>query len=106
MQANKRTKFYNKAVRLSKKQRKDPAAVIREFYTWYHLDDLRNLLWEWMEAVIASDCEQFGSARDRSNLLFFYRSLELLSEAAFMMVRDELPEKIKKLHKKEKYSSE
>jgi hypothetical protein len=106
MHEYKRTKFYNKAVRLSKKQRKNPAAVIREFYTWYHLDDLRNFLWEWMEAVVSSDCEQFESARDRSNLLFFYRNLELLAEAAYMMIRDELPEKMRKPQKKEKHSSE
>lgn len=106
MQEYKRTKFFNKAIRLNKKQRKDPSAVIREFYTWYHLDDLRNFLWEWVEAAIGSDGEQFESARDRSNLLFFYRNLELMAEAAYMMVRDDLPEKMRKSHNKVNPSSE
>lgn len=107
MLAYKRTKFYNKPVRLSKKQRKHPAVVIRDFYTWYHLDDLRHLLWEWMEVAVTTDCEQFESARDRSNLLFFYRNLELMAEAAYMLVREELPETMKKPHEKnENHSSE
>ncbi|NML19734.1 hypothetical protein HHL16_02560 [Pseudoflavitalea sp. G-6-1-2] len=105
MNPYKKTKFFNKPVRLSKKQRKDPAAVLKEFFTWYHLDDLRSMLWQWLEAGIATDAAQFESARDRSNLLFFYRNVELLAEAAYMMVREELPATFKKQAKKKTASS-
>lgn len=91
MQAYKRNKFYNKPLRLSKKQKKDPARVIRDFYTWYHLGDLRHLLEEWMEAAITSENAQFESASDRSALFFFYRNIEQMAEAAYMLVREELP---------------
>lgn len=106
MQAYKRTKFFNKPMRLSKKQRKRPLSVIRNFYNWYHLDDIRKLLEEWFEVAITTDCSQYETARDRSNLLFFYRNLELLTEAAYMIIRDELPETLRETVKKENHSEE
>lgn len=95
MQAYKRTKFYNKPLRLSKKQKKHPDRVIRDFYTWYHLDDMRHLLQEWMEAAITSENAQFESARDRSTLYSFYQNIEKMAEAAYLMIREQLPEPIK-----------
>lgn len=104
MQAFKRTKFCKKPVRLSKKQKKDPKKVIRDFYTWYHLGDLRHYLGEWVESAITTENPQFESAKDRSNLLFFCRNLELLAEAAFLIVKQDLPVTMKKNKKQENAS--
>ena len=105
MYAYERTKFFNQPVRLTKKQRKHPEKVILDFFTAYHLDDLRNMLWQWMEAAVVSDGDQFESASDRGNLLFFYRNLELMAEAAYMKVRKKLPASMRK-PQKENHSSE
>ena len=106
MQAYKRNKFYNKPLRLSKKQKKDPARVVRDFYTWYHLGDLRHLLQEWMEAAITSENAQFESARDRSALYFFYRNIEQMAEAAYLLVREELPAPMIKPARKQEQESQ
>lgn len=105
MQAFKRTKFCKKPVRLSKKQKKDPIKVIRDFYTWYHLGDLRHYIGEWVESAITTENPQFETAKERSNLLFFSRNIELLAEAAFQLVRHELPA-TKKKQKEHKTASE
>lgn len=102
MQTFKRTKFCKKPLRLSKKQKKDPIKVIRDFYTWYHLGDLRHYLGEWVESAITTENPQFESAKDRSNLLFFCRNIEILAEAAFLLVKEELPDTMKK-QKKQKH---
>lgn len=96
MQAYKRKKSYNKPLRLSRKQRKHPARVIRDFYTWYHLGDVRHLLQEWLEVAITTENAQFETARDRSTLLFFCRNIELMAEAAYLLVKEELPDSMRK----------
>ncbi|WP_127131293.1 hypothetical protein [Pseudoflavitalea rhizosphaerae] len=106
MHENKRTKFFNKPVRLTREQKKNPSAVILEFFTTYHLDDIRHLLWQWIEAAMTSDGDQFESPSDRSDLLFFYRNLELMSEAAYMIVRKDLPASMRKSQHKKNHSSE
>lgn len=96
MKTYKRTQWYNQPIRLTEKQVKDPDSVLKEFFTWYHLDDLRQLLWEWMQVAITTENDVYETSRDRSNLLFFYRNMETLIEAAFLVKQQQETKKKKK----------
>ncbi len=95
MKAYKRTQWYNQPIRLSEKQMKDPGRILEEFFTWYHLDDIRQILWEWMQVAMVTDNDVFESGRDRNNLLFFYRNIEILVEAAYLLRKQKKQEKKK-----------
>ncbi|WEK36654.1 MAG: hypothetical protein P0Y53_03995 [Candidatus Pseudobacter hemicellulosilyticus] len=85
MKKYQRTEWFNQPIRLTEKQRQDPGAILRDFFTWYHLDDLREILWEWMQVGLTTDNEVYQNGRDRSNLLFFCKNIEMLIEAAFLL---------------------
>lgn len=77
--------WYNQLIRLTEDQQKDPAAVIRDFFAWYHLDDLREIVSQWTRVALTTDNDVYESSLDRSNLLFFCKQAELLFEAAFLL---------------------
>lgn len=92
MQAYKRTEHYNQPVRLSDEQRQLPKKVITEFFTTYHLDDFRNIVNEIRQAAITNNCKVFAPGREMNNLLFFLHNLEVLGEAGYLTVKDDLPD--------------
>lgn len=78
--------WYNIPVKLAEEQRQHPYAVIHEFFSTYHLDDLREILSEWVQVAVTADNSVYPNAQDRSNLFHFYKSLEIFIEAAFALV--------------------
>lgn len=74
----------NRLLRLSHDQQADPTAVIRYFFECYHLQDLRELLWDWLLTALSSDNGTYSRGRDRSNLIFLYENLEKLAEATYL----------------------
>jgi len=46
---------------------------------------LRDILWNWFEAAITSDNDQYSNPEDRASLLYRCRRLEELIEAAFVL---------------------
>ena len=80
---NKHPRWMNEPLRLSRKQRKKPALVIDDFFEHYHLQDVRELLWNWTVEIISSENNLSYSAQERSNILFFYEKLEMLVEAVY-----------------------
>lgn len=85
MKANKRTEWYNRPYHLTVDQLGNPMIVIDEFFSCYHLDDLRQLLWDWLQAAMATENSSFDCSRDRSNLLFLYKKIEELVEAVYVL---------------------
>ncbi|MDF2186813.1 hypothetical protein [Paraflavitalea sp. CAU 1676] len=77
----------NQLRRLSHEEQSDPKSVLAEFFTNYHLHDLRDVLWEWLCAGLCHDGSWFQEGLDRSNLLFLYENLEKLAEAAYLLHR-------------------
>ncbi|WP_276479699.1 hypothetical protein [Paraflavitalea pollutisoli] len=74
----------NQLMRLDQSQQADPSAVIRYFFECYHLQDLRELLWDWLLTALSSDNGTYSRGSDRSNLIFLYENLEKLAEAAYL----------------------
>lgn len=91
---------HNQLLRLSKEQQQEPGAVFTCFFECYHLKDLRELLWDWLLTALGTDNSTYSKGRERSNLIFLYEQLELLTEAAYLIHQRQLPAKIKRKKKK------
>ncbi|OQP58841.1 hypothetical protein A3860_39215 [Niastella vici] len=83
--------WHNQPLRLSKEQKRDPLPVLDDFFECYHLNDVRQMLWQWLTTVISSHQSISNDALDRDNHLYFYEKIEGIIEAAYVMKR--------KLHK-------
>ena len=72
----------NRPLRLSEEERQNLYGVLEDFFSSFHLQDVRALLWEWLVAALSSESGAYESGYARSNLIFVYEKLELLIEAA------------------------
>ena len=81
--------FYNKPIRLNYDD--DPAQVIRTFFRAHSLAEIRERLWNMAEVCIATDNDYFETGNERGNLLYFYRQLEELVEASFVLKTTKKP---------------
>jgi hypothetical protein len=84
---NKHPEWYNEPLRLSEEQKEIPLLVIKDFFEWYHLNDLREILWAWTNAVISSPTSISNDPVDRSNHMHFYEKIEELIEATFVILK-------------------
>lgn len=57
--------------------------VVNAFFDDFHPDDTRELLWNWLTAVLGAEHPLFQHAKSRADLLFFYERLEELIHAAY-----------------------
>jgi len=75
--------FYDKPILLI--ENVEPLNVIDRFFADFSLSELRDILWTWFEAAITSDSAQYSDPEDRATLLYRYRRIEELIEAAFIV---------------------
>lgn len=95
---NQHPHWQNQPIRLTQEQKKDPLPVLEEFFQSYHLKDSREILWNWLSAVLTSQNSISGDPQDQDNHLFFYEKVEALIEVAFVMKK----KMQKRRHRKEK----
>jgi hypothetical protein len=84
---NRHPEWENRPLRLSEEERKDLYGVLDDFFSSFHLQDARELLWDWLVAALSSESGAYESGYARSNLIFVYEKLELLIEAAYGLHR-------------------
>jgi hypothetical protein len=77
----------NQPLRLNEAQTQYPESALDEFFEWYHLQDTRPILWQWLTEVLSSPRESNCDPHERNNDIFFYEKLEALVEAAWVMRR-------------------
>ena len=82
---NKHPVWHNQPLRLSREQMQNPAPVIDDFFDTYHLNDVREILWNWMVEVVSTPRSISNDPRERNNHIFFYENIETLIEAAFVL---------------------
>jgi hypothetical protein len=82
---NHHPQWYNQPLRLTREQKHDPFLVIDDFFECYHLNEVREILWRWMEEVVCSPHSISSDPLERSNHIYFYEKIEELVEAAFML---------------------
>lgn len=88
---NKHPQWFNQPLRLSEEEKQNPALVLDAFFECYHLNEVRELLWNWLVEVISSAHGISNDPHERNNHVYFYEQLEALVECAYIMQ--------KKIHK-------
>ena len=67
---NKHPQWYNQPLRLSDEQKQDPVLVIDDFFESYHLNEVREILWNWLVEVISSPPQEYSPREIRSLKIF------------------------------------
>lgn len=67
--------------------RADLYGVLDDFFRCFHVEDVREMLWEWLVAALSTDSGSYSTGYDRSNLIFVYERMEMLIEAAYGLHR-------------------
>lgn len=72
-------------LRLSPEEKQDPILALHDFFDLITLDQTREEMWTWLVAAIGKDEGPYDEGRKRSDLLLFYRQLERILEAAWLI---------------------
>jgi len=79
--------------RLSEEEKENPLQVLHNFCDAYHLQEVRNILWEWLVTALGKTHSIYDEAKERSNLTFFYENIEELIEAVYLLHQQQPPAK-------------
>ncbi len=71
----------NQPLRLTEEEKQDPYIVLDDFFSNFHLQDVREMLWDWFVAAMSAESSAYNTGYARSNLVFVYEKLELFIEA-------------------------
>jgi hypothetical protein len=82
---NKHPHWYNQPLRLTEELLDKPLLVFEDFFQSYHLNETREVLWQWLTTVLSSHGGISSDPLERSNHIYFYEKLEEIIEAAFIM---------------------
>lgn len=99
---NKHPQWHDQPLRLSKEQMKNPALIFDDFFDSFHLNDVREILWDWMVEVVSSPRSISNEPRQRNNHIFFYENIEILIEAAFMLRKKPTAQRRKPMNRNKK----
>jgi hypothetical protein len=79
---NKHPGWENMPIRLTDEERQNLYGVLDDFFSCFHLQDIREMMWEWLVAALSTESGAYSSGFARSNLIFVYEKLEAMIEAA------------------------
>jgi len=79
--------FYNNAIRLPEEYRNDPMGYLKKFFLDYHLVDLRTFQDEILETCLTTDSPPFDNPEKRADIILLHKNIELLFEAAFLILK-------------------
>ena len=82
---NQHPEWFNTPLRLNEQERNDPFLVLKEFFQCYHLNEMREIMWDWTVTVVSSPYSISSDHHERSNHLFFYEKMEQLVEACWLL---------------------
>jgi hypothetical protein len=102
---NKHPQWYNQPLRLTKEQKQDPLQILNEFFQCYHLNETRQILWEWLTEVVSSSRSISIEGLDRNNHLYFYEKVEEVIEAAFVLKKRMHKRRLSKQKRKNRRSA-
>lgn len=92
---NHHPQWHNQPLRLTEKERQNPLLVVEEFFECFHLNDIRELLWNWVVEIVSSSNSISSDPLERSNHIYFYEKLEELIEACYIIKNNSLRKLIK-----------
>ena len=76
--------FYNRPIRLTLSEQKNPDSIINGFCGAHHLYEIRKYLWDLLETALTTNEGVFQDAESRQAILVFYAHLEELMEAIYL----------------------
>ena len=79
--------FFDQPVWLTDQEQKDPYETLRRFTQDYTLSELRNHLYEMVDACITTDNPHFDYPEQRANLSLFQVRTEMIFEAVYIIVK-------------------
>ena len=82
---NKHPEWHNQPLRLSEEERDNPRVIIEQFFESYHLQEVREILWNWMVEIVSSSRSIAQEGRQRNDHIYFYEKIETLVEAVFLI---------------------
>ena len=82
---NKHPDWYNQPLRLSEEERENPRLIIENFFESYHLQEVREILWNWMVEIVSSSRSIAQEGKQRNDHIYFYEKIETLVEAVYLM---------------------
>lgn len=62
-----------------------PEIVIREFFRSFHPPEIKDILQNWFEEAITKENSIYDEAQQRDLLLWFYKQLAEMLDAAYIM---------------------
>ena len=78
--------FFNKPIRLTEEEKKDPMSVIIDFFTDYNLSEVREIHQNMDHICLTSDAPPFDDPEERDSLLSFREIEEKVLEAALILM--------------------
>ena len=77
--------WHNQPLRLTEEEKQNPFLVFREFFECFHLNDVRDQLWDWLVEVVSSPNSISSEPLERSNHFYLYEKMEALIEACYVI---------------------
>jgi len=75
----------NYPISLDEKEQENPTEVIRQFFTYYNLNDLRTMVMRWHDLTLYSKIEKPGHTASRFYHLKFQHQLLKMAEAIYVL---------------------
>lgn len=82
---NKHPDWHNQPLRLNEEERQNPRIIIEQFFESYHLQEVREILWNWVVEIVSSSRSIAQEGIQRNDHIYFYEKIESLVEAAFLI---------------------
>ena len=82
---NNHPQWHNQPLRLTEEERKNPHLVFQDFFECFHLNDVRELLWNWLIEVVSSPNSISSEPLERSNHFYLYEKIEAIIEACYVI---------------------
>lgn len=76
--------------KLTEEEIKNPYQVIDEFFSFGHIPQIRDLLWEFLKTTVTGNYPKKLSRRERCDLIHFYEKIEKLIEAAHLIHKEKV----------------
>jgi hypothetical protein len=81
--------FYNQPIHLDRGEKDSPVEVMEDFFDSYCLYEVRQVLWDMVQAAVTTDNYLFSDFDRRDFLFLFYEKLEKFLEAGFLLAAGE-----------------
>jgi len=86
--------------RLSEEEIENPFLVLEDFFSFGHLPDVRQMMWEWYKSTVTGTFPRDLDRRERKEITHLFEYLERLVEATHLINRTRLIEEWKDVGKR------